>query len=321
MLGRWVTLNDYFHLTDRPYETFRPDPDSYASPYLAQAAARRDPRPISRLAKHHQLRARFAAVEMIRAAASGIAASGTAAGAQVEPEAAADAGSEALDSSMVETLIETGRHDEASTALDELEPYWAGKLARGIIAPRTTVSPASRPGYLVFNPLGVPRRVAVILPDAALDLRPEGPLRAAQFTDEGVYAVVDLPAFGFAWVPREPNLDVPPAQPGGLSARGRSLKNETIEVSIDEATGGIRGVMAAGEDTPRLGQQLVMTGLDEFRRQARARPNEVRSLRCRLRRTRPGSGDGLGRDRRSDGWTEPCSVRPAIPSLDRPASP
>jgi alpha-mannosidase len=262
VLGRWVTLNDYFHLTDRPYETFRPDPDSYASPYLAQDAARRDPRPISRLAKHHQLRARFAAVEMIRAAASGIAASGATASAQVEPEAAADAGGEAMDSPMVETLIETGRHDEATTALDRHEPFWASKLARGIVAPRTTVSPASRPGYLVFNPLGVPRRVAVILPDAALDLRPEGPLRAAQFTDEGVYAVVDLPAFGFAWVPKEPNVDMPPVQPGGLSARGRSLKNETIELSIDEATGGIRGVMAAGEDSPRLGQQLVMTGLE-----------------------------------------------------------
>ena len=48
VLARWVTLNDYFHLTDRPYETFRPDPDSYVSPYLAQAAARRDPELISR---------------------------------------------------------------------------------------------------------------------------------------------------------------------------------------------------------------------------------------------------------------------------------
>ena len=27
VLARWVTLNDYFHLTDRPYETFRRDPE------------------------------------------------------------------------------------------------------------------------------------------------------------------------------------------------------------------------------------------------------------------------------------------------------
>ena len=32
---------------------------------------------------------------------------------------------------------------------------------------------------------------------------------------------------------------------------------------IDESSGGIRGVMAIGEGTPRLGQQLVATGLKE----------------------------------------------------------
>ena len=68
-----------------------------------------------------------------------------------------------------------------------------------------------RRGYLVLNPLGVPRRAAVLLPEAALDLRPEGPLRAAQFTEEGVWAVVDLPAFGFAWVPAETDPARPPA--------------------------------------------------------------------------------------------------------------
>lgn len=91
-----------------------------------------------------------------------------------------------------------------------------------------------------------------------MDLRPEGPLRAAQFTDEGVWAVVDTPAFGFAWVPAEPDLGLPPAVPGGISARGRSLRNESMEVEVDAATGGLRGVMATGESTPRLAQQLVI---------------------------------------------------------------
>jgi len=34
VLARWVTLNDYFHLTDRPFESFRPEPDEYVTPYL-----------------------------------------------------------------------------------------------------------------------------------------------------------------------------------------------------------------------------------------------------------------------------------------------
>ena len=45
VLARWVTLADYFHLTDRPYETFRVPPDEYISPYLAQADRPPRPRP------------------------------------------------------------------------------------------------------------------------------------------------------------------------------------------------------------------------------------------------------------------------------------
>ena len=91
---------------------------------------------------------------------------------------------------------------------------------------RAAADPASatRPGYLVINPLNLPRRAAVVLPDADLDLRPDGPLRAAQFTDEGVWAVVDLPAFGFAWVNKETDLGRPPASSVALSARGRQLR-------------------------------------------------------------------------------------------------
>jgi alpha-mannosidase len=253
VLARWVTLNDYFQLTDRPYETFRPDADSYLSPYLLQAAARRDPEPISRLARHHRLRARFESIEWIRAAALAVSTADTG------DLAVREATNELALPASVETMIETGEHAQASAALDTMVPVWAGLFSRSILTVRSGAPAAPRPGFLVINPLCVPRRVAVILPEAALDLRPEGPLRGAQFTDEGVFAVVDVPAFGFAWIPREPNLEMPPSQPGSLSARGRTLKNETIAVEIDEATGGIRGVMAAGESTPRLGQQLVLS--------------------------------------------------------------
>jgi alpha-mannosidase len=137
-------------------------------------------------------------------------------------------------------------------------------LARLIVtagAGATTPATPRRPGYLVLNPLGLPRRVAVLLPEAALDLRPEGPLRSAQFTEEGVAAVVDLPAFGFAWVPRDTDPARPPAASAGLSARGRQLRNESIAIEVDATTGGIRSVAGVGEATPRLGQQLVVQGL------------------------------------------------------------
>ena len=92
----------------------------------------------------------------------------------------------------VEAHVETGKHAEATSALETLEPLWAKALAKKIGAVGAGAQPKARPGYLVFNPLGVARRVAVMLPDASADLRPEGGLLAAQLTDEGVAAVVDV---------------------------------------------------------------------------------------------------------------------------------
>ncbi|APW59395.1 glycosyl hydrolase family 38 [Paludisphaera borealis] len=257
VFGRWTTLNDYFHLTDRPYETFRPQPDAYATPYLAQSAARREPEPISRLARHHRLRAGVEAVQWTRALA--LALSSALQGASAEPHEHDPAD----DVAAVENAVETGKHAEAATALETLEPLWAKVLAGKIGSAGSSTHPKPRPGYLVVNPLGVARRVAVVLPDAAADLRPEGGLRAAQLTDDGVAAVVDLPAFGFAWIPRECDPERPAAPLGNVSASGRVLKNESIEVEIDDESGGIRGIMGVGESTARLGQQFIMTGLGE----------------------------------------------------------
>ena len=222
VLGRWTTLNDFFHLTDRPYETFRPEPDSYQSPYLAQAAARRDREPIGRMARHHRLRVAMGSDAGEPGSRPGDHVVGGQRGDRLDLPAEGPALEE------IENLIETGRHAEAA---DRAGPRrarsvgGAGAGDRGTAAPSATGKHA-RPGagYLVINPLNVPRRAAVILPDAALDLRPDGPLRAAQFTDQGVWAVVDLPAFGFAWVPREADASRPPASAAGLSTRGRTAQ-------------------------------------------------------------------------------------------------
>jgi alpha-mannosidase len=242
VFARWVTLNDFFHLTDRPYETFMPEPDEYVTPYLAQAIARKDPRPVSGRATHAKVRARFDALASLRAMAKAL-------------NSAAVVEETSLDE--IESSIETGKLDDAPAALALREPVWSGAVARGVVGE----SSGGRAGFLVVNPVGVARRAAVLLPEAAADLRPEGPLRAAQFTEEGVWAVVDLPAFGYAWVPRDTNFEASPAPVVGVSVRDRVMRNESIAVEIDAATGGLRGVKAAGEDTSRLGQQLVVGGL------------------------------------------------------------
>ena len=120
----------------------------------------------------------------------------------------------------VESLIETDRHDEAESKLAPLQAQWAEALAEGILRSVTSSKVSEtehhQPGYMVFNPSGVSRRAAVVLPDAAMDLRPAGPLRVAQFTEDGVCAVVDLPPFGFAWVPKD-------VKPRGFSCSDEEL--------------------------------------------------------------------------------------------------
>jgi alpha-mannosidase len=254
VLGRWTTLNDFFHQTDRPYETFRPEPDSYITPFLAQAAARRDPSAISKFARQHKLRAQLEAGRAIEAMARAIASATT------EQIAAGDPAFVTI-----EEQIETRKFAEAQAGLETSVPSWGERLADGIIKAATSRPDSSkRPGYLVINPLGVPRRAAVILPDAALDLRPDGALRAAQFMEDGVAAIVDLPAFGFAWVPKATDPTSTPADKLAVSAKERTLRNETMAVEIDAKTGGIRGVSATGDTGARVGQQLVIAGLKEI---------------------------------------------------------
>jgi alpha-mannosidase len=256
VLARWTTLNDFFHLTDRPYETFRPEPDGYASPYLAQAAARGDAEPISWLARHRRLRARLDATRTLQAFGRAIASSAAA-------EASTPQGLPA-DLAPIETIeeqVELRRPEDAERGLDNVQPTWATALAGLIVGSRPGGETASRRGYLVINPVGLPRRVAVNLPEAAADLRPVAPLRAAQLTDEGVYGVVDLPPFGFAWVPAESDLQRPPGASKAVSARDRVLRNESMAIEVDAATGGLRSIAAINEASPRLGQQLVVHGL------------------------------------------------------------
>ena len=234
--SRWVTVNDFFHRSDRPFEEILPTLDELAPAYLAQAATRRDPSPIGSRAAHARGRAALDALVATHALASALA------GGENEP----------IEGSL-EDALESGRTVEIG---DRIEAE-----ARSLASRLVPEGSSGRPGYLILNPIGVARRAKVLLPEAAPDLRPEGPLRAAQFTEEGVRAIVDLPPFGFAWVPRESNLDRPAATRGVVSIRDRTLSNESMTVLIDPASGGLRGIQGSAEETARIGQQLSIQGL------------------------------------------------------------
>ncbi|MFO0958703.1 MAG: glycosyl hydrolase family 38 [Isosphaeraceae bacterium] len=243
VLARWVTLGDFFHLTDRPWESMRPGADSYETPYLSQAVARGDARPISSGVRHAGLRAKLDSLAWMRAILR------TLGGA--EPESA-DPSFRA-----VEELVESS-DPGAMELIDRLEATWAASAAATIAG-----SSGERAGVLVLNPLGMARRIPVLMPPGTSgDLRPEGPLRASQSVSDRTWTVIDLPAQGFAWVPTVADASLPKFAGTSMTAAGKMLRNESIEVEFDTASGGIRSVKAVGEPSARLGQQLVVVGLN-----------------------------------------------------------
>ncbi|WP_435016892.1 glycosyl hydrolase family 38 [Tundrisphaera sp. TA3] len=256
VLSRWVTANDFFHHSDRPYEVLTPKLDDLAPAYLAQAVAKGDPAPISARAEHHRRRARFDATAVFEALADAVL-EGTR---HPSPEPAADETPTPPTPGALEGLeeaVETSRPDVVAETLDVRYQTDAEDLARAIVGQ----AHQGPPGFVVLNPLGIARRVAVVLPDAASTLAPEGAIHAAQMTEDGVMAVVDVPPFGYAWVPREPSSARKPAGDPGVSVKDKVLRNESMAVLIDPATGGLRGVRGRTEETPRLAQKLAIAGL------------------------------------------------------------
>jgi hypothetical protein len=126
-----------------------------------------------------------------------------------------------------------------------------------VLGQRLTVrGQTNNPGFLVLNPCSFKRRVALEL-EGVRSLPPlGGPLKAAQLDGETARVVVEVPALGFAWVPREGPPGSAPTRRMRL-ADERIVRNEFFEAEVDPQTGGLRALRDARTRISRLGQQLV----------------------------------------------------------------
>ncbi len=256
VLGRFFTLGDYFENTDRPYESLRPEPDSYQTPFLAQAVLARETAPVSGIAQVHALRG---AVESARAmhslARALLRVSGSDAGMPSSP---------ALEA--LEREMELEPSSDTAAKIRDAAVSAGTLLARALAASQAETMPEPVAGWLVINPLATGRKASVILPDAPAALAVRAPVLAAQLVEEGVAVVVDLPPLGFAWIARtEETADSGAADDRKAHAREGRLGNDALHIELDERTGGIRGVFGPGEQSARLGQQLVIHGLGDDR--------------------------------------------------------
>lgn len=161
---------------------------------------------------------------------------------------------DALEDEIETRGVDTGSGDppdEFGPRLEQIEAEWAKKLADRIQAH----SAPGQPGLLVFNPCGFARRVALELDNFPAPIPVADPVKAAQFDGTTAKLVVEVPALGFAWVPRTPS-GAPP-KPRIKTADGVTIRNEFFEAEVDSTTGGLRAFRDTRTRLNRLGMQLV----------------------------------------------------------------
>jgi hypothetical protein len=238
VLGQWTTFTRYFNDVQAGEQASAASADDFHTDYLSERTGGHSAEPVSWFARQVRERRRLDTVWTLMALHRGLA--GSDGLADLEPRLAA-----------LEDQLEEG-HDPAA-ALDEVETEVAQALA-GRLQARAA---PDQPGYLVLNPCSFARRVALELEPAAGPLPIAGPVKACQLDADHTRLVVEVPALGFAWVPRSgPPGAAPPPMRMRL-ADPRHVRNEFLEAEIDPATGGLRGLWDHRTRVSRLGQQLV----------------------------------------------------------------
>jgi alpha-mannosidase len=247
VLGRFVTFRQFFEHADDSGRHARFQESEYLSPFLIQAVAARERDPISRYRRHFARRSKFDAGLQYHALTAILAAQPLDSPAlQSVEEAVEGAGpdlpkSDAPAESQVDERLEAFVRDSA-----------AG-LGRNFLAGGN-----AEPGYLILNPLSFDRTVAVELPQLETPPPLQAPVRNVQFDASRRHVIVDLPACGYVWIrSRNPPPERPRAAKS-LMSEERMIRNEFIEVHINEATGGIGRIKEYGRKPNRLSQQLAL---------------------------------------------------------------
>jgi len=255
VLGRFLTVEEYFRKTESPSQNTKHLADAYRSPYLKQAIRRKRENGLSRYLDHTRRQLQWAAGATLDAIAGALL--------ELRPEFDVQAAANELRRQLESSA---GPADDPPPAdLDaRLTDYVAQAAQRWAAAlPRSTSGTAG--GFLLVNPLSFSRRLTLDLPGLTYLPAAQTPIRAAQKTKQSVALVVDVPALGYVWIPKTGKDAPQPKLPKPL-AEDLLLRNEFFEVYVDKYTGAIRAIHDYESRGNRLSQQIA------FRLPAGARP-------------------------------------------------
>jgi hypothetical protein len=274
IVGRWTTFSRYFNDTMAGEYTAAPAPDDFHHDYLSERVPAQSPEvgggeggeqapafhvptpyPVSGFARHQRLRRRIDTCWTLAALHRGLLGRNDPLRLEGRLASLEDA---------VEKAGPSPTGGGEAEALAEAERRVADALAARLLARAA----GTQPGYLVLNPCSFIRRVALELEGAEGPLPVTGPVKALQIEGGKLRVVVEVPALGFAWLPRAGPPGTPPPVQRMRLADERCVRNEFFEAEVDPATGALRSICDRRTGVPRLGQRLVFNPGSEMQASA-----------------------------------------------------
>jgi alpha-mannosidase len=252
VIGQWKTFSQYFSDVMAGEYASAPSADEFQGDYLTERTETHVANPITSFAQHVRSRRRLDTARTWVALYRGLVGGG-------------DESSMGRRLDSLEDAVES-QLGESKNALVEIEDEAARMLGQRLLAR----APDMNPGFLVLNPCSFGRRAVVELRGVSGPLVLDGPLKTSQREGETTWAVVEVPAWGFAWLPQEAPPGTPPASPRMRMTDVNMVRNEFFEAEIDRETGGLRALRDHRTRVNRIGQQLI------FNPGSRMRAKEIR---------------------------------------------
>lgn len=241
VLGKFVTLTEFFTATEHPSRHYRYRPNEYLTPYLFQSVAREEADAISRYAARFDRRRQFESGAWLAAMSDLLG------GRAPDPAATGDV------ERSVEACDDKSPAEQVTEVEDGLRRFVDASAAR--LAQILLAGAGERRGWLVFNTLGFRRLVSVELDRQGPMPPSDGQTVRVQWDDARAAMTVDVPGYGFVWVPASEG-GPPAAASFPTLAEPNLLRNEFFEIHINEGTGGIGKIKGYGRAPNRLSQQI-----------------------------------------------------------------
>ncbi|MDZ4818209.1 MAG: hypothetical protein SGJ20_04465, partial [Planctomycetota bacterium] len=250
VLGRFVTLEDFFAKTDSVGQLTKFSPDKYRSPYLRQAVRAKQANFLSSVQRELELRQAINETIALTSSARLLKPSHAGESTNVEELSAALIKADLTDDQQYRQL-RSNIQQAAEAAREQLA---------GTVAPESVAGTPQ--GLLFCNSMNFTRQMLVDVSELGV-LPKVGQTVLATDETEGVRsAIIQVPPFGFAFVS---DLESPPAEKASKKPSGSKsllqdliMDNEQVRVTIDPDTGGIRSINDFRTRGNRLTQQIAL---------------------------------------------------------------